>query len=100
MMLLQAGSNACTQDKRREYADNPSSRASRAADFSILRRSKPMRTFLASSTVLLTILFSFAFGIAFGYVVIQAILRAFARKPQPAKATSGSTAVVASAPGQ
>jgi hypothetical protein len=44
-----------------------------------------MRTLLASSTVLVTILFSFAFGIAFGYVVILAILRIFARHPQPAK---------------
>lgn len=45
-----------------------------------------MRTLLASSTVFLTILFSFAFGIASGYVVIVAILRAFAHKPEPAAA--------------
>jgi hypothetical protein len=58
-----------------------------------------MRTLLASSTVLLTILFSLAFGIAFGYVVIQGILRAFAHKPQPAKAATRPTTVAASAPG-
>jgi len=60
-----------------------------------------MRTILASTTVLFTILFSFAFGIACGYVVILAILRAFARSPQPvtAKAAgpSQATAAVASA---
>jgi hypothetical protein len=43
-----------------------------------------MKTFLTSSTVFLTILFSFAFGIACGYVVIVAILRALAQKPEPA----------------
>ena len=61
-----------------------------------------MRTLLASSTVLLTILLSFVFGIAFGYVVIQAILRGFARKPQSAEAeaTASQAAVAVSAPGQ
>jgi hypothetical protein len=59
-----------------------------------------MRVFLASSTVFLTILFSFAFGIAFGYVVIIAILRAFARPPQPAKPdAAGQTVMAASASG-
>jgi hypothetical protein len=59
-----------------------------------------MRTFLASSTVFLTILFSFAFGIAFGYVVIIAILRAFARRPQTDKpATAAQTAMATSASG-
>jgi len=58
-----------------------------------------MRTLLTSSTVLLTILFSFAFGIAFGYLVIQAILRAFAHKPQPAGASARRATVTASAPG-
>jgi hypothetical protein len=43
-----------------------------------------MKTLLASSTVLITIMFSFAFGIACGYVVIVAILRAMAHKPEPA----------------
>jgi len=57
-----------------------------------------MRALLASSTVLLTILLSFAFGIAFGYVVILAILRAFARKPQSAKAAATPAAVAVSAP--
>jgi hypothetical protein len=57
-----------------------------------------MRAFLASSTVFLTILLSFAFGIAFGYVVIIAILRAFARRPEPAKpATAGQAAMPATA---
>jgi hypothetical protein len=59
-----------------------------------------MRTLLASSTVLLTILLSFVFGIAFGYVVIQAILRGFARKPQSAEAAASPAAVAVSAPGQ
>jgi len=59
-----------------------------------------MRTLLASSTVLLTILLSFAFGIAFGYLVIQAILRGFARKPQSAEAPASPAAVAVSAPGQ
>lgn len=45
-----------------------------------------MRTFMASSTVFVTILFSFAFGIACGYVVIVAILRAFAHRPEAAAA--------------
>jgi hypothetical protein len=58
-----------------------------------------MKTFLASSTVFLTILFSFAFGIACGYVVIVAILRALAQKPEPAT-TSARTVVVTSAQGQ
>jgi hypothetical protein len=47
-----------------------------------------MKTLLASSTVFLTILFSFAFGIACGYVVIIAILRAFAHRPEPATASA------------
>jgi len=51
-----------------------------------------MRTLLASSTVLVTILCSFAFGIAFGYVVILAILRVFARRPQPAKQAAAAAA--------
>jgi hypothetical protein len=58
-----------------------------------------MRTVLASSTVLLTILASFAFGIAFGYVVILAILRAFAQKPQFTKPAANTTAVAISASG-
>ena len=49
-----------------------------------------MRAFLASSTVFLTILVSLAFGIAFGYVVIIAILRAFARRPEPEKAATAT----------
>lgn len=53
-----------------------------------------MKTILASSTVLFTILFSLAFGIACGYAVISAILHAFARKPEEAKAPA--TAVIAS----
>ncbi len=55
-----------------------------------------MRTFLASSTVFLTILFSFAFGIACGYVVIFAILRTFAHKPEPA-ATPARAVIATSA---
>ncbi len=49
-----------------------------------------MRSILAYSTVLFTILFSFAFGIACGYVVIFAILRTFARNPQPVATTKTS----------
>jgi hypothetical protein len=45
-----------------------------------------MKTFLASSTVFLTIILSFAFGISCGYVVITAILRALAHKPEPVAA--------------
>jgi len=56
-----------------------------------------MRAFLASSTVFLTILLSLAFGIAFGYVVIIAILRAFARRPEPEK-TPAATGQPAMAP--
>jgi hypothetical protein len=53
-----------------------------------------MRTILASSTVFLTILFSLAFGIALGYVVILAILRTFARRPQTERpATAAHTAM-------
>jgi hypothetical protein len=60
-----------------------------------------MRTFLASSTVLLTILVSFAFGIACGYVVIAAILRTFAHKPEAAVTSAPARAAIAtSAPGQ
>jgi len=51
-----------------------------------------MRAFLASSTVFLTILLSLAFGIAFGYVVIIAILRVFARRPEPAETTAAAPA--------
>jgi hypothetical protein len=59
-----------------------------------------MRTFLASSTVLLTILGSFAFGIACGYVVIAMILRTFAHKQEPAATAPARAAIAASNPGQ
>jgi hypothetical protein len=52
-----------------------------------------MKTFLASSTVFLTILFSFAFGIACGYVVIVAILRLIAHKPEPAATPSRAVVI-------
>lgn len=54
-----------------------------------------MKALLASSTLFLTIFLSFAFGIAFGYVVILAILRAFARRPQPEKTTATGQAAMA-----
>jgi len=59
-----------------------------------------MRTFLASSTVLLTIVVSFAFGIACGYVVIAMILRTFAHKPEPVTTAPARAAIAGSGPGQ
>jgi hypothetical protein len=59
-----------------------------------------MRTFLASSTVLLTILGSFAFGIACGYVVIAMILRTFAHKAEPVTTPPARAAIAASGHGQ
>ena len=85
-MLPQEGSNACNRDNRREIVENSEKPATnRELRIQHLRRYQ-MRTFLASSTVFLTILFSFAFGIACGYVVIVAILRTFAHKPEAAAA--------------
>lgn len=56
-----------------------------------------MRTVLASTTVLFTILCSLAFGIACGYVVITAILRTFAHRPEPAQRAPATPAVATSA---
>jgi formate/nitrite transporter FocA (FNT family) len=58
-----------------------------------------MRTLLASSAVFLTIVLSLAFGIACGYVVITAILRAMAQKPEPAKAAAPVAAIATSQSG-
>jgi hypothetical protein len=102
-MVLQAGSDTCTEDTGRDFAEEseqPGAQTNREVRFQHLR-TYTMRTLLASSTVLFTILVSFAFGIACGYVVILGILRTFARSPRPASeaksAPPQTTAAVASA---
>ncbi len=47
-----------------------------------------MRTFFASTTVLLTILLALAFGVACGYAAIYAILRAFGHRTEQAPAVA------------
>jgi hypothetical protein len=90
-MVLQAGSNTCTQDKGKGFCgkSEPAGANQLGIRFQHLR-SYTMRTLLASSTVLFTILVSFAFGIACGYVVIFAILRTFIRRPKVAPAAKSA----------